>query len=165
MISLIVAMAKDRVIGKNNALPWHLSDDLKRFKKLTMGHPIIMGRRTFESIGKPLLGRHNIVLTKNKNFSYPGVTVLNSLDEVLDMFEHGNDKNQELFIIGGAGLFEKSLPIVDKIYLTLIDHQFDGDVRFPEFDLEKDFNITEKISHREDGDPAYEYHYITATRK
>ncbi len=125
-ISLIVAVSRNGVIGKDNKLPWHLPEDLKRFKALTMGHPIIMGRKTFESIGKPLPGRTNIVITHQKNFAYYGATTTPSLDEALRMTE----KEGEVFVIGGAQVFKHALPAADKLYLTLIDRDVEGDTFF-----------------------------------
>lgn len=159
-LSLIVAMTDDRVIGRNNQLPWHLSDDLKRFKKITMGHPIIMGRKTYESIGKPLPGRQNVVITNNKAFKAEGVTVAHGLCEALAACEQ--DKT-ERFVIGGAGLFETALPMADKLYLTLIHHPFEGDVYFPVFNLEKDFRVIEKTTHTNNA-PAFTYDFISAEK-
>jgi dihydrofolate reductase len=160
-VSLIVAMTDDRVIGKNNQLPWHLSDYLKRFMKITMGHPIIMGRKTYESIGKPLPGRQNVVVTRDKNFRADGITVAHGVCEALAACEQNTD---EKFIIGGAGLFEAAWPLINRLYLTMIHHPFDGDVRFPPFDLERDFRITEKTDH-ENPDPRFSYSFITAERR
>ncbi len=143
-LSLIVAMTEDRVIGINNRLPWHLSEDLKRFKKITMGHPIIMGRKTFESIGKPLPGRENIVITENKAYRAEGTTVVHSLEDAL---KAGGASSGEKFVIGGARLFEAGLKMADKIYLTLIHGSYKGDVYFPKLDFEKDL----KIVNREEG--------------
>ncbi|MCH9639579.1 MAG: dihydrofolate reductase, partial [Betaproteobacteria bacterium] len=101
-LSILVAMAKNRVIGRNNTLPWHLPADLKHFKSLTMGHPMIMGRKTYESIGKPLPGRTNIVVTKQSNFQAPGTTIVNSIEEALERSKASGITNRECFIIGGA---------------------------------------------------------------
>jgi dihydrofolate reductase len=156
-VSLIVAMTDDRVIGLNNKLPWHLSEDLKRFKKITMGHPIIMGRKTFESIGKPLPGRQNIVVTRNQNFKAEGVSVVNSLQQAL-LSSNGGEK----FVIGGAKLFEAALPLADKIYMTLIHHSFQGDVYFPQINLKHDLNITEKIDAQSPPPNSFSYSFLTA---
>ncbi|OVE77188.1 hypothetical protein BVX98_03330, partial [bacterium F11] len=109
-ISIIAAMTQDRVIGKNNKLPWHISDDLKRFKQLTTGHPVIMGRKTYVSIGKPLPRRHNIVLTKRRPYRIEGVTVVNSFLEALKMFDNQGRGREELFVIGGSSVFQEALP-------------------------------------------------------
>ena len=137
-VSLIVAMGKNRVIGKNNRLPWRLPADLRRFKSTTMGHALIMGRKTYESIGRALPGRKNIVLTKQKGFQPEGCFVASSIEEAISMA--GTD--EEVFVIGGAQVFARALPIARRIYLTLIEDEFDGDVFFPEIDdrlwVEKD---------------------------
>lgn len=160
-LSLIVAMTEDRVIGKDNKLPWHISEDLKRFKKITMGHPIIMGRKTFESIGRPLPGRKNIVLTKDATFKKEGVEVVHSLDEALSLC----DGEEEAFIIGGASIYAQSLGRVSRIYLTLIHHPFEGDARLPDFDLEKNFKITQKETSQTDGPNGFSYTFLTADRR
>lgn len=130
-VSLIVAMTEGRVMGKDNELPWHLPQDLKRFRKLTTGYPIVMGRKTFESIGRLLPDRENIILTRQPDYGAPGATVFASLDEVLVHFEGRTD---ELFIIGGAQVYRCALSRVDQIYMTLIHEPITGDVYFPEFD-------------------------------
>jgi len=157
-------MTEDRVIGKGGKLPWHISDDLKRFKKITMDHPIIMGRKTFESIGHPLPGRHTIVLSRRPSYSIKGVTVFPSLDEVLKMFDHSDAKDHELFVIGGADVFKAALPLADKIYLTLVRHPFQGDRYFPEYKLERDFKIIEKTDHKCQENGGFGYSFITAVR-
>lgn len=158
MISLIVAMSQNRVIGRDGQIPWYLSEDLKRFKQITMGHSVIMGRKTFESIGKPLPGRENIVLTRDSHFHHPDVKVIHNLEEVLSA-------SDEIFIIGGAEIYRQTYPRADKIYLTLIDDEFDGDAFFPEVDLEKDFQIIEKSEILYSEKDQLPYQFITAVRK
>ncbi len=131
-ISLIVAMSENRVIGRDNKMPWHLSADLKRFKSLTMNSPILMGRKTFESIGKPLIGRTNMILSHNSDFKPEGCLVFSGLKLALDEARHYGD---ELFIIGGSTLYEMALPLAQRLYLTEIDASFEGDTFFPEIDL------------------------------
>ena len=160
-LSIIVAMTDDRVIGRDNKLPWHISEDLKRFKALTMGHPIIMGRKTYESIGKPLPGRHNIVISREPKRSYAGVTVVQSLDAALDAFAA---VDTELFVIGGAKIYELALPIADRLYLTLIHSKFEGDTFFPEIDLKKDFHVLERTEHESKNEPKIKYSFIKADR-
>ncbi|MEE9342130.1 MAG: type 3 dihydrofolate reductase [Gammaproteobacteria bacterium] len=126
-ISLIVAMAENRAIGKDNQLPWRLSADLKNFKKLTTGKPVIMGRKTFESIGKALPDRLNIVLTRDSHFSAENCTVVHSLEAALTAASGA----EEVMIMGGAQLYEQTLHQIDKIYLTLVHAQIDGDAFFP----------------------------------
>ncbi len=160
-LSIIVAMTDDRVIGRDNTLPWHISEDLKRFKAITMGHPIIMGRKTYESIGKPLPGRHNIVISRDDARHYTGATVVKSLEDALDEF---SATDTELFVIGGAQIFELALPLADQLYLTLIHAKIDGDTYFPEFDLERDFKVLEKTDHQSAGGEKLKYSYIKAER-
>jgi|SRR5680860_254802 len=129
-ISLIVAMTPDRVIGRDGGMPWHLPADLKRFRDLTMGHPMIMGRRTFESLGRILPGRRHIVITRNLNFKYSGVDAARSLDDALSL----TAESAEVFVIGGAQIFREALPLADRLYITLIAADIKGDTLFPEFD-------------------------------
>ncbi|RFU65453.1 dihydrofolate reductase [Peribacillus glennii] len=128
MISLLFAMDENRVIGKDNKLPWHLPADLNYFKNVTMGHPIVMGRKTFESIGRVLPGRENIVVTRNADFKLEGVTVLHSVDEVIKL---ADSSDREIFVIGGAEIFKGILPQTDRLYITEIHHEFQGDTYFP----------------------------------
>jgi len=128
-ICLIAALAENRVIGKNNALPWHLPADLKRFKAITMGHPVVMGRKTYESIGKPLPGRRNLVITRNRDYSAPGCDIVHSLDAAIAACRGA----QEIFIIGGGELYRESLPRAHRLELTEIRAEFEGDATFPEF--------------------------------
>ncbi len=130
-ISLIVAMAANRAIGLNNQMPWHLSADLKRFKQITMGHPIVMGRKTFEAIGRPLPGRTNIIVSRKSNYVQKDCLAVDSLDAAI---REGCRLADEIFIIGGATLYEATLPLADTLYITQINQDFDGDTFFPEFD-------------------------------
>lgn len=133
-ISLIAALDKNKVIGKNNDLPWHLPDDMKYFMQTTMGHPVIMGRKNFDSIPpkfRPLPGRTNIVLTRRKEFSSPGILVSHTAEEALETARKEN--SEELFIIGGAEIYRLFLGAADYLYLTQIDAEVHGDTFFPEF--------------------------------
>lgn len=129
-IVLIVAMARNRVIGKDGALPWRLPEDLKRFRQLTMGHPIIMGRKTWDSIGRPLPGRRNIVVTRNRQLQLDGAETAASLEDALRLIAAVDTA----FVIGGEQLYRTALPLADKIEITLIDADVDGDARFPQID-------------------------------
>ena len=129
-LSIIVAMSSNRVIGVNNYLPWHLSEDLKHFKTLTTGHTIIMGRKTYESIGKPLPNRRNIVISRNLNAFYGGVEVVHSLEDAFST----SSNDEEVFIIGGSNIYEQSLHLVEHLYITEIKKAFEGDAFFPEID-------------------------------
>ena len=131
-VSIIVAIDDKRGIGKNNRLPWHIPEDLKRFRRLTSGHTIIMGRKTFESISRVLPGRTNIIITRNPQYQAEGALVVLSLDEAIEKAKEIDD--QEVFIIGGGEIFKQALPITDKLYLTLIDaHANEADIFFPEY--------------------------------
>ena len=127
MITLIAACSENRVIGKDGTLIWHIPEDLKRFKKLTLGNPIVMGRKTYESIGKPLPGRTNIILTRDKNFKAENCLVYNKISDVLEIFEKSN-----IFVIGGGEIYKQFLDRADRIELTLIHKNFDGDTYFPQ---------------------------------
>ncbi|MBA2408645.1 MAG: dihydrofolate reductase [Gammaproteobacteria bacterium] len=129
-VSLIVAMTPDRIIGRDGGMPWHLPADLKRFRELTMGHPMIMGRRTFESLGRILPGRRHIVVTHNTGFKCPGVDVAPSLNDALTL----SAVSDEVFVIGGAQIFREALPLADRLYITLIAADIKGDTFFPEFE-------------------------------
>jgi dihydrofolate reductase len=126
-LSLIVARAANGVIGNKGGLPWHIPSDLKHFKSLTMGHPIIMGRKTWESIGRPLPGRRNIVVSRQDTFAAPGAQVVTSLQAALDAC--GGEV--EVFVIGGEQLYRQALPLADRLYLTEIGREFEGDTKFP----------------------------------
>lgn len=161
LISAIVAMAKNRVIGKNNQLPWHLPADLKHFKLITTGHPILMGRKTYESIGKPLPNRTNIVLTRDKSYHAPGCLVVNSLDEAIKFAE--SEENKEIFIIGGAEIYRQLLGAIERIYLTVVQHEFEGDAYFPELD-QKEWKEIEREEHGADEKNEYGYSFIILER-
>jgi len=130
-LNLIVAWARERVIGRAGALPWHLPEDLRRFRRITMGYPILMGRATWDSIGRPLPGRRSIVLTRNPRWSAAGCETAPSLEQALAMCEGA----AEVFVIGGAQVFERALPGARRLFLTRIDADFPGDVHFPPIDL------------------------------
>jgi len=131
-ISYIVAMDRNRVIGKDNSLPWRLPADLKFFKQTTMGHPIVMGRKTYESIGKPLPGRLNIIMTQNRDYKAAGCEVVYSVEELLKLSKQG-----EVFVTGGSELFRLFMPYVDRMYITEIEHEFAGDTWFPAFNKDE----------------------------
>lgn len=130
VLSLLVAASENNVIGKENKLPWHLPGDLKYFKNLTWGMPILMGRKTFDSIGKALPGRKSIIITRNRHWQHEGAEVVHSIDEAIDKAKEYDVK--EIFVIGGAEIFKTSFEKAGRIYLTRIHQHFDGDVFFPE---------------------------------
>lgn len=134
IISIIAAMDENHGIGFDNELPWRLSDDLTRFKKLTMGHHIIMGRITFETIGKALPGRVNIIVTRNRNFQVPGCLVAHSPEDAIEMARNQGDN--EVFVIGGSRIFQDTIGIADKLYVTTVHTEGNADIFFPEFNLD-----------------------------
>ncbi len=133
MLSIIVAMSENRVIGRENQLPWHLPADLKHFKRLTTGHAIIMGRKTFESIGRPLPHRRSIIITRDRQYRAEGAEVVHSLEEAIELCRD----DEEAFIIGGAEIFRLALPRIDRVYLTLIHATVEGDTFFPDLDQQQ----------------------------
>lgn len=145
-LSLIVAMTESRVIGVNNHLPWNIPEDLKRFKQITLGHPIVMGRKTFESIGRPLPKRSNIVITRDKSYRVEGAAVCHSFEEALDWARKAEGA-EEVFVIGGSEIFQLAIPLAWRIYLTEVKWPFEGDTFFPAFP-EEEFRevLTEKLS-------------------
>ena len=146
-ISLIAAMGRNRAIGLDNRLPWRLPADLKRFKALTVGHPLIMGRRTFESIGKPLAWRTTIVVSRQPGYAPEGVLAAPSLDAALALARETAPDDPEIFVGGGEGIFREALIRQgERIYLTVIDHDFPGDTFFPEFD-ESRWHLTKREDH------------------
>lgn len=138
MISFVVAMDENRAIGKDNDLPWYLPNDLKHFKKTTMGKPIVMGRKTYESIGKPLPGRENIVVTRDESYKAEGTTIVHSVDEVLKI------NAEEICVIGGTEIFNMFLPAADRLYITEIHHTFDADTYFPELSADEWKEVSRK---------------------
>ncbi len=135
-LSLIVAVAKNGVIGAGNQIPWRLSTDMKRFKSITMGKPVIMGRKTYESIGKPLPGRHNIVVSRDRNFSPDGVDVVPSFEAALATAREALDLNdsEEIMVIGGGEIYRIAIELADRLYMTLVDAEPEGDTYFPTID-------------------------------
>ena len=155
-ISIVAALsAERRAVGNKDTLLWHLPDDLKRFKEITLGHPIILGRKTFDSIvnmlGKPLPGRVNIVVTRNTEWSYPGVMVVHSLDEAVEKARALD--SEEIFIGGGPEIWRLAMPLVDTLYLTLVDDEPGADAFFPEF--ENEFTEVSKEKPREENGISY----------
>lgn len=158
--SLVVAVARNGVIGRDNALPWRLPAELAHFKRVTMGHPVVMGRRTYESIGKPLPGRKNIVVTHNRAFEAPGCTVVTSLEEAWK----AADGADEVCVIGGTTLFAETLPAADVIHLTEVEAEVEGDTWFPPFDR-GEWQETEIARHPADERHAYPFRILELTRK
>lgn len=159
-VIFVVAMARNGVIGRNGVLPWHLPEDLRHFKRLTLGKPVLMGRRTYESIGKPLPGRENLVLTRSEGWNAAGVVAVHSLDQAISRARGAS----ELAVIGGAEIFELCMPLVVRIYLTRVDADLEGDAVFPALDLsewrESDLHI-----HPADERNAYAMSFVTLDRR
>jgi dihydrofolate reductase len=158
--SALVAMAKNRVIGRDNTLPWRLPADLARFKRLTMGHTLVMGRKTYESIGRPLPGRRMVVITRQPGFHPEGVQVVHSLEEALAAAPAGE---QELFIGGGAEIYRQAFPLTDRLYLTLIEREVEGDAYFPALDL-SGWTLVEEEAHLGAEEPL-PYRFLTYDRR
>ncbi|MEW9049933.1 MAG: dihydrofolate reductase [Neobacillus sp.] len=161
MISFIVAMDENRVIGENNQLPWHLPEDLKFFKKVTMGHPIAMGRKTHESIGRILPGRENIVITRQMDYHVPGCTVFYHLEDFLKFCQKSDE---EVFVIGGAEIFKETFQFAERLYLTAILEEFSGDTYFPHFDLTQ-WELTSREKGIKDEKNPYDYEFRVYNRK
>lgn len=162
MLSFVVAMDRNRVIGLNNDLPWHLPKDFKFFKDKTTGHTMIMGRKTYESLGGPLPNRKSVVVT-SKNPSYPEeVDVIHDINTIKEWNEKQPD--EEFFVIGGAAIFKQVLPFVDRMYITRIDESFEGDTQFPAFS-EENWNITSKKKGEKNEKNPYDYYFLQYDRK
>lgn len=157
-LSYIVAMDIQQAIGLNNALPWRLPAELAYFKKTTMNHTILMGRKTYESIGKPLPNRTNVILTQNKDYEAEGCVIVHSVEEALELA-----KNQEVFVIGGAEVFQLFMPLVERLYITLIEHEFEADTFFPEFDIEEWVLQSSEEGIKDDKNP-YDYSFLVYTQ-
>lgn len=159
MVSIIVATDRNNGIGKDNALLWHLPNDLKRFKSITSGHPIIMGRKTYDSIGRALPNRMNIVISNNKELKIDGCTIVHSLLEALELV-----KNEEVFIIGGGNIYKQAMELADKIYLTKVDITLEADTFFPYVDAAK-WQVVHEEQHLRDEKHAYNYEFIDLIKK
>ncbi len=159
-LSVIAAIAKNNVIGKDNRLIWHLPADLKHFKKVTMGAPIIMGRKTYESIGRALPGRTSVVITRQKNYSAPSCIVVDSLDKAMQLLK----EEAQVFVIGGAEIYKQALPKADKLFITKIDASFEGDTFFPEIDYDA-WTLVEKQERLPDEKNKFHCTFLTYTKK
>ena len=157
-LSIIVAIANNQVIGINNTLPWHLPEDLKRFRALTTGHHIIMGRKTYESLGRLLPGRTTVIVTRNKDYQLEGALIAHSLEDAVALCQN----DDEVFLIGGAELYQDGLKLADKLYITEVDLTVDGDAFFPEFDLNLWQETSREAHTSAQGLP---FSYIAYTRK
>lgn len=162
MLSIIVAKASNNVIGKNNSLIWHLPEDLKRFKALTTGHTIIMGRRTFESLGRVLPNRKHVILCNDMEMDIKDENI--EILEDISMLDKYINSEEENFIIGGATIYRLLMPYANKMYITEIDQEFEGDVSFPEINKEE-WDIIEIEKGLKDQKNPYDYNYVTYVRK
>lgn len=161
LLSAIAAMDENRTIGYKNRLPWHLPADLKHFKMLTSHHPILMGRKTFESIGKPLPNRTNIILTRDNQYHAPDCIVVTALDQALEAAQQ--TQTDEIFIIGGAEIYQQLLPHIQRLYLTIVHHSFTGDAFFPELNPHHWQEISRE-KHLSDEQNNYDYTFLTLKR-
>lgn len=159
IISMISAMDKNRLIGINNTLPWNLPADMKHFRKNTRGKPVLMGRKTYESIGKPLPNRLNIILTKDQNYHEDGCIIVHSIEDAIS-FSKGYD---ELMVIGGSAIYEQLLPYASRLYLTMIDCEFCGDVWFPEYNKDVWLEVSREDFQATEGDP-YNHSFVLLER-
>ncbi|MCW7537636.1 dihydrofolate reductase [Aquabacterium sp. A7-Y] len=157
-LSLIAAVARNGVIGRDNSLIWHLPEDLQHFKRVTLGCPVLMGRKTFESIGRPLPGRRNVVLTRDVHWTAPGVEEAPSLPAALELLKHAT----KVFVIGGAHLYAEALPLADELILTEIDADFEGDTHFPDWDRQAFEEVSRETHRSREG---WDYHFVTYHRK
>jgi len=151
-VSLIVAMSENGIIGRDGGMPWHLSEDLKRFKRLTMGHHMIMGRKTFESIGRLLPGRTTIILTRNEEFSVDGGLVANTLEAAIEL----TNDDPEIFIVGGGEIYRAALPLINRMYVTRVHVELDGDTTFPDVDRDA-WSVDKSTMHLADENNDYNY--------
>jgi len=160
-ISIVVAVARNGVIGRDNALPWRLSEDLKRFKRITTGKPVVMGRKTWESIGRPLLNRTNIIITSQRDYAAEGAIVVHSLE---DAIEAAGENTEEIMVIGGATLYEKIVSIANQIYLTRVEADIPGDTYFPRL-YDEDWREVERLEVPTDEKNEYKTTYLVLERK
>ncbi|HVQ62253.1 MAG TPA: dihydrofolate reductase [Burkholderiales bacterium] len=158
-VSIIAALARNRAIGRGNAMPWRLPEDLKRFRRLTMGHAVIMGRKTFESIGRPLPGRDNIVITRSRDWDPSGCVTVHSLEDAL----RAVDSSHDAFVIGGAQIYALALPFARRLYLTEIERDFEGDAFFPELDASS-WRETSRERHAAGGTEGFDYAFVEYER-
>lgn len=153
LISIICACSENRAIGENGKIPWLIHEDLKHFKLITEGYAVIMGRKTFESIGKPLPKRTNIVITRDKDFVSGGIVVVHSIEEALEKARQV--EKEEIFIIGGGQIYSKTIPMADKLYLTIVEGNFDGDTFFPDYS-----EFKKVVSKRKSSDKNFKYTFL-----
>ena len=159
MVSIIVALAENRVIGDKNSLLWHITEDMKFFRRTTSGHPVIMGRKTYDSLGRPLPNRTNVVISRTTTH-IEGCTVVGSLEDALKLFS----EDEEVFIIGGAQIYAQALECADRLYLTLVERDYEGDTSFPEIDY-RYWQLVAEERHERGEEFEYPFSFITLDRK
>ena len=160
MVTIMAAIAANNALGKDNQLIWHLPADLKRFKKTTLNHAVIVGRKTYESLGKPLPNRTNIIITRDKNYQVEGCVIVNSLKEAL---KAAAEVDENPFILGGAEIYKQAMPLADKLDITFVHHQFEADVFFPEID-KTIWKETSRENFKADENNKYDYSFVTFER-
>lgn len=165
-LSIIVAQSANRVIGRGNKLPWYLPEDLKYFKRITQGKPIVMGRKTYESIGRPLPGRTNIVISRNTSYQKPGIHVVSSLENALALAEQQAiiDGSEEMLVIGGAEIYSQALSFADRLYITQVHADIEGDAFFPAFNL-SEWQEVLREDFFADGPNPYDYSFVVYERQ
>ncbi|MCW1719679.1 type 3 dihydrofolate reductase [Pseudoalteromonas sp. A3] len=161
IISMIAAMANNRVIGLDNKMPWHLPADLQHFKKVTTGKPVVMGRKTFESIGRPLPGRRNIIITRNSQYSAQGIETVSTTEAALELVK----AEEEVMIIGGGNIYQQFLPSADRLYLTFIDLEVEGDTQFPDYQAVATWKNVDEQANKPDEKNQYSYKFVTLYKK
>lgn len=154
---MIAAMANNRVIGLDNKMPWHLPADLQHFKKVTTGKPVLMGRKTFESIGRPLPGRRNIIITRNTQYSAQGIETVTTPEAALDLVKH----EEEVMVIGGGNIYQHFLPRAERLYLTFIDLEVEGDTQFPDYQALATWEVVDEQPNIPDEKNKYSYKFVT----
>lgn len=159
MISVIVAVAENGTIGDNNTLLWHIAEDMKRFRQLTTGHPVVMGRKTYDSLGRPLPNRRNVVISR-QDLAIEGCEVAHSLEEALALFQ----AEEEVFIIGGAQIYAEAMPVADRFYLTVVEHPYEGDTLFPAWNP-LDWQLIEMERFEQGSAYPYPFRFETYERK
>ena len=158
---MIAAMANNRVIGLDNKMPWHLPADLQHFKKVTTGKPVVMGRKTFESIGRPLPGRRNIIITRNSQYSAQGIETVTTPEAALELVK----AEEEVMIIGGGNIYQQFLPNADRLYLTFIDLEVEGDTQFPDYQAVATWENVDEQANKPDEKNQYSYKFVTLYKK
>lgn len=161
ILSMIVAHANNRIIGKDNDMPWHLPADLAYFKKITLGKPVVMGRKTYESIGRPLPGRQNIVISRDANYKADGITTVTSVEKALK--QAGNV--EEVMVIGGGAIYQHCLPAADRLYITHINAEIEGDTQFPEYNIESDWTLINSEKYPADEKNIYQLDFCLYQRQ